>query len=83
MRRFEPTGGMRSDAYGEYCLFADVQRAELVFLKHVAELRATCDQCKKQKVMVALDEDGKWKCFDCTQPNATAHLQGRSEAEEL
>ena len=80
MHRFSPTGGMRSDAYGEYCLFADMQRAELVFLKHVAEMRATCDKCGKKKVMVALAEDGKWKCFDCTKPNTRIADTGGANA---
>ena len=44
----------------EYTLLSEFQ-----FLKHMAEMRGTCDECGKRKIMIAASGN-KWLCFDCT-----------------
>lgn len=44
----------------------DKKEREFQFLKYMAEMRGTCDECKSHKVMIALISDNKWLCYDCT-----------------
>lgn len=44
---------------------SDISDKELEWLKADAELRGSCDYCKKQRVLLSHNQHGLWNCFDC------------------
>jgi len=55
---------------------SDALLAELQFYRFEAEMRAKCDDCETKRVMVALGNDGVWRCFECThKANAAGEVR--------
>ncbi len=44
---------------------SDALLAELQFYRFEAEMRAKCDDCETGHVLVALGNDGFWRCYEC------------------
>ncbi len=41
------------------------EKRELEWLKQTAELRGSCDYCRKDKVLLAYNKHGLWECWTC------------------